>query len=508
MTTGQVGLPAAARQPLGRELAHRLEQRVARARSGPVDPDQRAVDERAQRLRHAWAAEHRHRVVGGERPREHRETREGGALVIVEARLGPLEHRRRGSVGAPARGGAETGARASDWPSSASSSASDIVDSCAAAISIASGKPSSRVTTRATSSSSTSMVRSGATAAARCTRSRRAGAPDVSVASGATGRTCSPSTPRRSRLVASTRERVTAADSARDDMGRGVEHVLGVVEHEEDVEGAGPVECRERCLALSGEAERGDDGVGDAGGVADLCELDEPGAERPAARRDPSSLDREPRLADATRGRRGSRSASCRGVRRGVRTRRRDRRTTRPAWAAPAAWGRGATRPSRARPPAEQPHPPAPSARSRAVRPTARDRPPRARRRRVGTLGARRPSAPARPDPRSAASTRPRGAARRWRGPRPRLRPRRPGRRAAAHAPGPRRRFAAAPPGGAPRARCTRTSACSANAGPRQSARASSRSVHGFVRVAVAAASRRSDSKRPASTSSGAATSA
>jgi hypothetical protein len=55
--------------------------------------------------------------------------------------------------------------------------------------------------------------------------------------------------------------------------------VLGVVEHEEDVEGAGPVEYCERYFALSGEAERGDDGVRDADGVANLCEFDEPGAE-------------------------------------------------------------------------------------------------------------------------------------------------------------------------------------------------------------------------------------
>jgi hypothetical protein len=96
-------------------------------------------------------------------------------------------------------------------------------------------------------------------------------------------------------------QRVTAADSARDNMGGGVEHVLSVVEHEEDVEDASPVEYRQRCFALSGEAERGNDGVRDADGVANLCELDEPGAERPAARRNPSSLDREPRLADATR---------------------------------------------------------------------------------------------------------------------------------------------------------------------------------------------------------------
>jgi hypothetical protein len=39
VTTGQDGLPAAARETLGRELAHRLKQGVARVRSAPVDPD-------------------------------------------------------------------------------------------------------------------------------------------------------------------------------------------------------------------------------------------------------------------------------------------------------------------------------------------------------------------------------------------------------------------------------------------------------------------------------------
>jgi hypothetical protein len=74
-------------------------------------------------------------------------------------------------------------------------------------------------------------------------------------------------------------QRVTVTDGARDDIRGGVEHVLGVVEHEEDVEGAGPVEYRERSLALSDEAERGDDRVRHTDGVANLCELDEPGAE-------------------------------------------------------------------------------------------------------------------------------------------------------------------------------------------------------------------------------------
>ena len=45
-------------------------------------------------------------------------------------------------------------------------------------------------------------------------------------------------------------QRGTTADGTRDDIGRGVEHVLGVVEHEEGVERTGPVERLDRGFAL------------------------------------------------------------------------------------------------------------------------------------------------------------------------------------------------------------------------------------------------------------------
>ena len=152
---------------------------------------------------------------------------------------------------------------------------------------------------RSTSSSSTAIVRSGATAATRCTKSRRAGAPAVLVVSGAIVRTCSPSTPRRSRLVVRTRSASPPPTARVDNLGGGVEDVLGVVEDEQDIERAGAVERVDGCDALSCEAERRCDRVGDARRLTDLRELDEAGAQRLALRSHPRRFDGETRLADA-----------------------------------------------------------------------------------------------------------------------------------------------------------------------------------------------------------------
>ncbi len=94
-------------------------------------------------------------------------------------------------------------------------------------------------------------------------------------------------------------ECVAAADGTGDHVSRGVEHVLGVVEDEEDVERARPLHVLDRRLALAGQAECGSNCVGDAGRLADLCELDESRPERTARRHDVRGLDRESRLSDS-----------------------------------------------------------------------------------------------------------------------------------------------------------------------------------------------------------------
>ena len=137
---------------------------------------------------------------------------------------------------------------------------------------------------RSTSSSSIAIVTSGATAATRCTKSRPRGG---------TGRTRRQRSNRSDGFTVDTEalaarrqhaQRIAAADRTRDHLGGGVEDVLGVIEDEEDIERAGAVQRVHGCDALSCEAERRCNRVGDARRLTNLRELDEAGAQRLALR--------------------------------------------------------------------------------------------------------------------------------------------------------------------------------------------------------------------------------
>ena len=90
--------------------------------------------------------------------------------------------------------------------------------------------------------------KSGRAARARCTNSVVAS----STGSGGTGHTCSPATPSASRLVASTTTPGQSRRSAGRPAGRLVEHVLAVVQHEQ--QRAGPAGTRSASARSSGRA--------------------------------------------------------------------------------------------------------------------------------------------------------------------------------------------------------------------------------------------------------------
>ena len=130
-------------------------------------------------------------------------------------------------------------------PIDSASSASVIVRSRAAAISRASGSPSTRPTSSATRCrSNVPSSAPGAAAAARSRNSSTAGESGPAVGSGASARTCSPSRASGSRLVASTRSRSPLRRSWGTISASGVEDVLAVVEHEHGVDGPGRLQQR------------------------------------------------------------------------------------------------------------------------------------------------------------------------------------------------------------------------------------------------------------------------
>ena len=374
-----------------------------------------------------------------------------------------------------------------------------------AAISIARGSPSSRLTTPATSSSSISTVRSGAMAAARSNEEPPPGARGVG-GERATGRTCSPSMPS---ALAARREHTQPAPRPTahgDDIGCGVEHVLRIVEHEEHIKATGPVEPS---IAASPSVVR-PSAAATASATPAVSrisrELDEPSAERSAARAAARGLDRgrvlpTPPVPTSVTIRAVSRS------RQGSRPRRRDRRRSRLARA-----GRGGSVPGRGSCVSGSALERAGSAGEhhsfalRAVHPTARARRRRAPRRRVGNArnaSAARPCV-ARPSIDRAQAPSHSGSAVTRASAAATARSARPARTVRNPC------FGGAPPQlleptclGAMHA----TSACSAKAEPGQRPRAASR-IATAAAGSRAAASRCNDSKHPASTSSGAAASA
>ena len=78
--------------------------------------------------------------------------------------------------------------------------------------------------------------------------------------------------------------RGTAGEDALDRGGDAVDDVLGVVEHDQHVEGADLGQDLGCGTSVGGEAERRHHDVGDGGGILDRCELDDAGAELAALR--------------------------------------------------------------------------------------------------------------------------------------------------------------------------------------------------------------------------------
>ena len=110
----------------------------------------------------------------------------------------------------------------------------------------------------------------------------------------------SPPTRSPSRLVARRRRRRAAPQQVLGDLGGRRDHVLAVVEHDQQLAVADQLGQPARV----GQVERGRDRGADAGGIADGRQLDQAPAERQAGRLGAGHLQREPRLAHPARARR------------------------------------------------------------------------------------------------------------------------------------------------------------------------------------------------------------
>ncbi len=115
--------------------------------------------------------------------------------------------------------------------------------------------------------------------------------------------TISPSTPSGSRLVVMIAKRAAMPQDVRDEGGNGVEHVLAVVEHQQDLALADPLDERgaSRGAGTGDEADgRGDDGL-DLVSRVRRRELDEPRATGHFLAQRSRRGEREASLADAAR---------------------------------------------------------------------------------------------------------------------------------------------------------------------------------------------------------------
>ena len=251
------------------------------------------------------AARAAHRLGGLQRPAagEHAELREQLALAGIRAGRSSSRSWRAASAGARARRAGRAAEQVEPVRRAARGSP-PAAAACtrAAASSIASGSPSSRRQiardrargprrrperriARAGALVEQLDGRVGGERRHRATRARRRGA--------ATARLVT-------RSVIAGRGREQAAD-----VGRRVEHLLEVVEHEQQRavrERAGqPVE--HAAVGAVGEPERAGERREDVPGVADRGERDEPRAVGELRRQPARELEREPRLADAARAR-------------------------------------------------------------------------------------------------------------------------------------------------------------------------------------------------------------
>ena len=261
-------------EPAGGERPDGLQQVEPRRRSAAVDAHERSSRQRADDVRHAGLFEHAFDVAGGDRTGEHGELGESARLVVVEARLGPGEHFSQAAVA----GGCSAAWRPQD---------TDVLVEIGGQLVGGGGVElggghldGERETVEALHDADHHGV------VWRSTDSRRSFAEQ----------------PRCGRLRAVAGERcdgphVFAVDghsfAARDeDARRGppgedalhcggdvLDDVLGVVEHDQHVEGADLGQELDRGSSVGGQAERGHEHVGNGGGILDRGELDDACAE-------------------------------------------------------------------------------------------------------------------------------------------------------------------------------------------------------------------------------------